>query len=299
MNHKHPFIFSGVSTALITPFKDGGIDRPALRRIATAQVEAGIASLIVCGTTGEAATLREVERDLVLSEVLETVGGRVPVIVGCGTNDTAQTVSLIKRAEALGADGLLLVTPYYNKGTRAGIRRHFLTAAEATHLPIILYNVPSRTGVSLTLADYAALDEHPSVVGIKEASSDIEHAALLCRMLGERTAVYAGNDSAFLPFLSLGACGIVSVVSNLFPREMVQIYSLYTSGSREESRRLFFRLLPMIRLLFEDTNPAPVKYAMAQMGYGNGEVRLPLAPIEVGLRERIGREMAVLSETAE
>lgn len=292
MNHKHPFIFTGVATALITPFADGGIDRESFRRLVRHQIESGVSALVVCGTTGEAATLKEVERDLLLTEALEEGEGRIPIIAGCGTNNTEESVALARRAAALGADGLLMVTPYYNKGTREGVRTHFLRVAESAHLPIILYNVPSRTGVDLSCEDYAALNEHPAIVGIKEASSDVEKAAWLCRALGRETAVYAGNDSLLLPYLSLGGAGIVSVISNLFPSEMVTVCSLYAEGRTAESRALFFRLLPLIRLLFEETNPAPVKYAMARTGYGTGEVRLPLCTVGEGLRRRLERELA-------
>ena len=291
MNTNHHFVFSGAATALITPFKDGAVDREVWQRLLQDQIAQGISALVVCGTTGEAPTLKEVERDLLLSEAVEAAEGRLPVIMGCGTNSTEHSLSLAKRAAALGADALLVVTPYYNKGTREGVRQHFLRIAEEGHLPVILYNVPGRTGVDLSLEDYAVLCEHPNIVGVKEASADCEKAGALCRMANGRFAVYSGNDTLLLPYLSLGGTGVISVVSNLYPAEIGEIIRLFENGKLNEARRLFFKLWPMMRLLFEETNPAPVKYAMSLLGYGNGELRLPLCTVGEGLRRRIFAEL--------
>lgn len=292
--HRKERLFTGAATALITPFKEGKTDLAAFRKLLSFQLRGGIDALIVAGTTGEASTLTDAERDALLSTALEEVQGRVPVLMGAGHNDTARAVAMTRRAAELGADGLLIVTPYYNKGTKTGIRTHFLHIAEAATCPVLLYNVPSRTGVSLSIGDYEALAEHPNIAGVKEAESDIEKFALLCRELSDKMAVYTGNDAQLIPALSLGADGVISVFANLLPTDASRICALWRAGRTEESRALFFRVLPLIRLLFREVNPAPVKYAMSLLCIGNGEVRLPLSPIEEELAAALRTEIYTL-----
>lgn len=289
-------LFRGAATALATPFSDGNIDYPALGRMVEYQIAAGIDALVFCGTTGEAATLTATEYAALCRFAVETVRGRVPVLIGCGTNDTAAACDRARTAATAGADGLLVVTPYYNKGTREGLIRHFTAVADAGELPLILYHVPGRTGVRLSCADLLRLSEHPLVVGIKEASGDIELFADLCAAGGAAPALYTGCDSQILPSLSLGGAGVISVLSNLFPRETGEICRLFFAGRADDSRTLFLRYLPLMRLLFAETNPAPLKCALAHAGQCREEMRLPLYPVPRALRERLHREMETLSQ---
>ncbi|MBR7094982.1 MAG: 4-hydroxy-tetrahydrodipicolinate synthase [Clostridia bacterium] len=290
-NRKKP-PFRGVGTALITPFCDGEIDLTAFRRLVERQITLGADALVVCGTTGEAVTLGNREKAALLATACEAANGCIPVVAGTGSADTRVAVATAKYAEDHGADALLVVTPYYNKGTREGVIKHYLTIADAVDLPIILYNVPSRTGVDLTLPTIARLCEHENIVAVKEASGDIDRAADVYATIGEKCAVYGGNDGEFLPTLSVGGIGIISVLSNLLPREMSDLYQLYREGKCAEATALHARLLPLTRLLFADTNPAPVKAAMASLGLCRDEVRLPLTVPEPALYERLRAEIA-------
>ena len=289
-----PCPFAGIGTALITPMRDGKPDHAAMRRLVEAQIAGGVAALIVMGTTGEAVTLRRSERAAVLATVQEAAGGRVPIIVGTGAPDTRDAITAAKYASAHGADGILVVTPYYNKGTEEGIARHYESIASAADVPTILYNVPSRTGVNLTLPLLFRLSEHPRIVAIKEASGDIGRVADITARLGDRLAVYSGNDAELLPTLSLGGIGLISVISNLYPAEVVRIYRLFTEKKTGEAAKEAARLLPMIRLLFAETNPAPIKYAMSLTGICTPEMRLPLAMPSNALCEKIKAEMKAL-----
>ena len=288
---KLPLPFRGVGTALITPFADGGVDFPALRALIERQMAGGVHALIVAGTTGEAVTLTARERREVLREARLTAGGTVPIVMGTGSPCTREAIERAKEAEEGGADAILVVTPYYNKGTREGIVLHYLAIADAVGIPLILYNVPSRTGVDLPLPAIGRLAAHPRIVAIKEASGSIARVADIIAAHGEKMAVYSGNDGELLPTLSLGGAGIISVLSNLLPSECVRLYSLYTEGRREEAARLSARLLPLARLLFADTNPAPAKYAASCLGLCREEVRLPLAPPEEALKVAIEAEI--------
>ena len=280
-------LFSGVATALVTPFTEDGIDLPTFRRLIDLQINARVSALVVAGTTGEASTLKDKERDALLYEALKATEDRLPVILGCGSNDTERAVFYTKRAKELGAHAALVVTPYYNKGTRSGIRTHFLRIAEAADLPIVLYNVPSRTGVDLSLDDYAVLREHPNILGVKEASDSIEKMARLCAMRKNDFRVYTGNDCMLLPSLSLGADGIISVASGVLPSKMCEIFSLFREGKVEKAQEENARLLPLYSLLFRETNPSPIKYALSLLGLGNGSLRLPLEMPSEGVREEI------------
>ena len=288
--------FRGVGTAIVTPFCDGGIDFETFGRLIEKQV-AYADALIVAGTTGEASTLTDAERDALLSFALERVAGKIPVIMGTGANDTARAALLAKRASLLGADGVLVVTPYYNRGTREGVRRHFLAVAEAADVPVLLYNVPARTGGSLALEDYEALFTHPNIVGVKEAEESVEKFFALCECFGKASAIYTGSDTFLLPSLALGGAGVISVVSNLYPKRMHDAVRAFVCGDISGARRGFAALFPLCRLLFRETSPAPVKEALRLLGYGNGVCRLPLTSPTRELSVLLEKEISRLAST--
>ena len=269
-------IFRGVATALITPFKDDKIDYAALEGLIERQIAAGIDALVIGGTTAEAATLSDVERYELFKASRDMVGGRCRVIYGTGTNDTRVAVRHTEFASMLGCDGVLVVTPYYNKGTDEGVVRHYERIAGASDVPVLLYNVPSRTGVNLSIDTLKRLSENERIVGIKEASDSLERYVAISRIEG--LALYSGNDSQIYPVLSLGGLGAISVVSNLYPEETMEICKQYFSNNRDNSLVLQHRLLPVISALFLETNPAPVKYALAKRGLCTDEMRLPMYP---------------------
>lgn len=271
-------IFEGVGTALITPFSGGDIDYTALGRLIDFQIEAGISALIIGGTTGEAATLSDGERYDLYRFAKERVGGRCALVFGTGTNDTRVAIRHTKFAEELGCDGALLVTPYYNKGTERGVLCHYRKIAESTTLPLMLYNVPSRTGVNMSMHTLESLSEVENIVAIKEASDSADRLTEIGAM-GEKLRLYAGNDSQLFTVLSLGGGGVVSVLSNLAPREMMEIYLCFKAGDIEGARARQMKLLPLIRAMFIETNPAPIKHAMASLGLCSSELRLPLFEI--------------------
>jgi 4-hydroxy-tetrahydrodipicolinate synthase len=269
-------IFSGAATALITPFKDGEIDYEALSGLIEFQIAGGIDALVIGGTTAEAATLSDEERYRLYTFAKEIINGRTKLILGTGTNDTRVALAHSKYAEKIGCDGLLLVTPYYNKGTEEGIERHYLQLAESVDLPIILYNVPSRTGVNLGFNLLKRLSRHPNIVGLKEASDSVDRLVYLAEF-GDELYLYSGSDSQIYPTLALGGKGVISVMSNLIPKATVRLCKDYFDGNYGEALKLQFKLLPLIKCLFLETNPSPIKYAMAQKGFCTPEVRLPLS----------------------
>lgn len=291
ISNKLPCPFRGIGTALITPMRDGKPDHAAMRHLVEQQIAGGVSALIVMGTTGEAVTLRRSERAAVLATVQEAAGGRVPIIVGTGAPDTRDAITNAGYARAHGADGILVVTPYYNKGTAEGIVEHYLAIAEAAKLPTILYNVPSRTGVNLSLSQLCRLAEHPCIVAIKEASGDIGRVADIVATLGDRLMVYSGNDGELLPTLALGGIGLISVISNLYPAKMTAIYRLFCEKRIDEAAKAAAALLPLIRLLFAETNPSPIKYAMSLSGICTNELRLPLTPPSPALCEKLKAEV--------
>lgn len=280
-------LFRGVCTALATPFKDGGIDWAALAELIEIQVAGGVAAICLCGTTGEAATLSDGERLQLVARAGELIGGRCDYVVGVGSPSTARSVSYARFAAANGADALLVVTPYYNKGTHDGITRHFHTIADSTDLPVILYNVPSRTGVDLTVGHLTEIAAHPNIRGLKEAGDSVSKLADFMAALGGKMQLYAGNDAAILPTLALGGSGVVSVLSNILPGEVADICRLFEEGKTEEARRLSLTLLPLTHLLFAETNPAPLKCALSLLGLAEEEIRLPLSPVSETLREKM------------
>jgi len=283
-------IFRGVGTALITPFKSGEIDYEALRGLIEWQIRCGVEALIVGGTTAEAATLTDAERYGLFEFARDTVGGRVKLILGTGTNDTRAAVRHTRRAYDIGCDGVLAVTPYYNKGTEDGIVNHYLQIAEASPLPVLLYNVPSRTGVNLNIRQLKRLSEHENIVGIKEAHDSHDRLISLLE-LGDKLTLYAGNDTAIYTVLSLGGAGVISVMSNAYPTLTTEICNSFFRGEKEESLRLQIRALPLIRALFAETNPAPIKYLMSRLGLCTGEVRLPLSEVTEETKAQIDAVM--------
>ncbi len=271
-------IFRGVGTALITPFSGGDIDFGAFGRLIDHQISEGISALIIGGTTGEAATLSNEERYQLYRFAHERVAGRCALIFGTGTNDTAVAIRHTQLAEEIGCDGALLVTPYYNKGTSRGIVTHYRRIAEATSLPLILYNVPSRTGVNMSIEMLESLGEIENVVAIKEAGDSADRLVSIAAMK-EKLRLYAGNDTQLFSTLALGGDGVISVLSNLAPREMMEIFSTFEAGDIQGAREAQCKLLPLMRAMFIETNPAPIKHAMASVGLCSGEVRLPMFEI--------------------
>lgn len=271
-------IFEGVATALITPFKSGKVDYTALSAIIDMQIDSGVDALVIGGTTGEAATLTDSERYSIFELAHERAGGRVKLIFGTGTNDTAAAIRHTRAAERIGCDGVLVVTPYYNKGTEDGIYAHYASILDSVSLPVLLYNVPSRTGVNLSLSVIDRLIERENLVGIKEASDSADRLVTLAAY-GERLWLYAGNDSQFFTSLALGGKGVISVLSNAYPHLVSQIYTLFRDGRLSESLKAQTAILPLVRAIFAETNPAPIKYLMHTLGYAENELRLPLAPV--------------------
>ena len=280
--------FRGTATALITPFREGEIDYDCLGRLIDIQISAGIDALVIGGTTAEAATLTDEERYRLFEFSAERIDGKTKLIFGTGTNDTRVAINHSKYAEKVGCDGLLLVTPYYNKGTEGGIEKHYLSIAESVNLPTLLYNVPSRTGVNLGFNLIARLSEHPNIVGIKEASDSTDRLVTLASM-SDKIALYSGNDSQVFPTLTLGGLGVISVISNLLPRETKEMTDAYFSGDIAKAREIQFRLLPLIQAMFMETNPSPIKYAMSLRGLCSPELRLPLSEPRESTKKEIER----------
>ena len=286
-------LFTGVGTALITPFQDGKVDEEAFVRLIEFQIREGVSALIVAGTTGEGSTLSGEEHARLITLAVATVKGRVPVIAGTGSNDTAAAIRKTRAACEAGADGVLLVTPYYNKTTQRGLIAHYRAIADASEKPCILYNVPGRTGLNMLPETVAALADHPRIAAVKEASGNISQVARIRRLCGDQVAIYSGNDDQTLPMLSLGALGVISVASNVLPREMSELCALWFAGKTREAEKAQLRLLDVMNALMSETNPIPVKAACARMGYGKNEVRLPLVPME---EEKVDRLMEMMKE---
>ncbi|MGI9252379.1 MAG: 4-hydroxy-tetrahydrodipicolinate synthase [Thermomicrobiales bacterium] len=278
---------SGAMTALITPFRDGNIDIPALRRLVEYQIAGGISALIPCGTTGETPSLTEREADLVISTVVETTNGRIPVIAGTGSNGTHVTLERTRRARELGADAALIVTPCYNKPTQDGLFAHFTAIADAGDLPIVLYNVPGRTSVNMLPETVLRLANHPNIIAIKEASGSIDQASQITAGAPSTFAVLSGDDSLTLPIVSVGGTGVISVLSNILPGPVAALSAAALAGDLTEARRLHLALFDLCRAMFCETNPVPVKAAAAMLGLCRDEVRLPLAPLSEASRRRV------------
>lgn len=272
-------IFKGIATALATPMTSQGIDFDSLARLIDFQIENGINALIPAGTTGESATMSPEERKEVIRFTLKRVDGRVPVIAGTGTNDTRYVLDFTKFACDNGADGVLVVTPYYNKSTQGGLIAHYTAIADASEKPVILYNVPSRTGCNLLPETVSVLADHPMICGVKEASGNMAQVMDLFATCGDRLDIYSGEDGLIQPIMAMGGMGCVSVVSNVMPKETVRLAELMFAGKFKEAAELQLKLLPLIHSLFSEVNPIPVKAALSEMGFGENYVRLPLIPM--------------------
>lgn len=277
---KNEPIFRGVATALVTPLNRDGVDYETFGRLIDWQIGEGINALVIAGTTGEGSTLTDEEHREVLRYAVERAAGRVPMIAGTGSNDTAYAIDLNNYANEIGYDAGLLVTPYYNKATQNGLIRMYTEIADASTKPIILYNVPSRTGVNIEPATYLALADHPMIAGIKEANGNISKIVETAAIVGDRLALYSGNDDQIFPILALGGSGVISVLSNIAPKKTVEICDRFFAGDIAGSRQLQFEMLQLANDLFIEVNPIPVKAAVAAMGFGENYLRLPLTPME-------------------
>jgi 4-hydroxy-tetrahydrodipicolinate synthase len=273
-------LFKGSGVALVTPFKNNKVNFKKLEELINWHIENSTDAIIICGTTGEASTMTKDEKKEVLRFTVEKTAGRIPIIAGTGSNNTADAIEMSKFAESIKVDGLLVVTPYYNKTTQKGLIQHFTAIADEVNIPIILYNVPGRTGLNILPETVAELEKHPNIQGIKEASGDISQVAEIARLCSDNFAIYSGNDDQTVPVLSLGGLGVISVAANILPKEMHDLVFSFLDGKIEESRKMQLRMNGLINSLFIETNPIPVKTAMSVLGMDAGELRLPLVEME-------------------
>ena len=280
-------VFYGAATAIVTPLTENGIDYEQFGRLIDWQIEAGIDAIVAVGTTGEGSTLTDEEHRAAIRFCVERVAGRVPVIAGTGSNDVAYAIDLTKYACEVGADAVLLVTPYYNKATQAGLVQFFAAIADAATKPCILYNVPGRTGCNLLPESVLKLADHENIVAIKEASGNISQIAELAHLVGDKLDIYSGNDDQIVPILSLGGKGVISVLSNIMPKATSDMCKLYFDGKVKEAAKLQLDLLPLVNALFCEVNPIPVKAAVSAMGYCENFLRLPLTPMEKAHEEKL------------
>lgn len=280
-------VFTGVATAIVTPMTENAVDYEAFGRLIDWQISEGVNAIVAAGTTGEGSTLTDEEHREVVKFTVDRVAGRVPVIAGTGSNDTAYAIELTKYACKIGADAMLVVTPYYNKATQKGLIASFTAIADASTKPVILYNVPSRTGCNILPATAAVLAEHPNIVAIKEASGNISQIAELAALTRGKLDIYSGNDDQIVPVLSLGGKGVISVLSNVLPAKTVEICDRFFRGDVAGSAELQLDLLPLVNALFCEVNPIPAKAATAAMGYGKNILRLPLTPMEDANRAKL------------
>ena len=287
-------MFYGAIVATVTPFRNGRLDRGALKRLVKFQINSGTDGIVPCGTTGESATLSFDEHERVIDTVIEAADGRVPVIAGTGSNNTKEAVVLTRYAKRAGASAALVITPYYNKPTQDGLVRHFQAVAESADIPIILYNVPGRTGVNMTAQTVARLAEVPNIVGVKEASGNLNQVCDIVRLTPKKFCVLSGDDALFFPMLALGAKGVISVTSNVAPRQMAELYDTYVIGEISRAREIHYQLWPLFNALFIETNPIPAKTALAMMRKIHEEVRLPLSPMADANRKARAKVLADL-----
>ena len=287
-------IFTGMATALVTPMTSTGVDYDALGRFIDFQIESGINALVAVGTTGENATLEPEDQTAVIRYTVERAAGRVPVIAGTGTNNTEHVLTNTRNACDVGADAVLVVTPYYNKATQNGLIKHFTTVADASTVPVILYNVPGRTGVNILPKTVAALAEHPNIVALKEATGNMAQMVELVRLCGDKIDIYSGEDGIVVPMMSMGAKGCISVLSNVLPKEAVAMTDACLAGDYAKAAAMQCKLLPLINALFSEVNPIPAKAAVSAMGYGEENLRLPLTPMEPATRAVLYEEMRKL-----
>lgn len=285
-------MFSGSMVALVTPFRDGKVDWRSLEALVDFHIQNGTHGIVPCGTTGESATLSHEEHDRVIEAVIKAVAKRVPVIAGTGSNSTEEAVRLTGAAEKAGADGALMISPYYNRPTQEGIYQHYKKVAAAVGIPIIVYNIPGRTGSKIEPETLARLAEIKNVAGVKEATGSVDQAIDVIRLCGDNMAVYSGEDSLTFSLMALGGKGVISTVANITPREMSQLAEACLKGNWEKGRELQFKLVPLIRSVFIETNPIPVKTALSLMGKCGPELRLPLTPMSEGAVKKLKQAMA-------
>ncbi len=284
-------LFQGAATALITPLDERGVDYKKLEKLVTWQIDQGIDALVVCGTTGESSTLTDAEHKKTIEFVVKTAGGAVPVIAGTGSNETVYAIELTEFSSKVGVDGVLVVTPYYNKATQTGLYYTYNLIADHSGVPVVLYNVPSRTGVNIEPATYEKLAQHPMITGIKEANGNLSKIVETFSLVGDKLDIYSGNDDQVVPLLSLGGQGVISVLSNLLPKETSQMCHLYMEGKTKEAAKMQCDYYSLIEALFCEVNPIPVKAAMSLMGYCENYLRLPLTPIEANHFEKLKTAM--------
>jgi 4-hydroxy-tetrahydrodipicolinate synthase len=287
-------MFHGAIVATVTPFRDGKVDAAALRRLVEFQIRSGTDGIVPCGTTGEAPTLSYEEHERVIDLVIQAADGRVPVIAGTGSNNTKEAIALTRYAKKAGADAALVITPYYNKPTQKGLIAHFTAVAGSADIPVILYNVPGRTGVNMAPETVARLAEVPNIVGVKEASGNLAQICDILQMTPKTFCVLSGDDGLYYPMLALGAKGVISVVSNVAPKEMADLYDAFALGEVKKARDLHFRLWPLMQALFIETNPIPAKTALAMMGKIREEFRLPLCAMSDANRKVLAKVLSDL-----
>ena len=285
-------VFTGVCTALVTPFLDEKVNYPLMKQLLQRQVRSGVKAVVLTGTTGECSTLTDQEKLTLFKYAKESVSDSCAIIAGTGTNSTAHTVELSQAAQEAGADALLVVAPYYNKGNAEGIFSHYLAVAHSVSIPIILYNVPSRTGVDIPISVYKRLSSLPNIAGVKEASNDITKIAKIRAACGSNFNIWSGNDDQIVPVMSLGGSGVISVLSNIFPDETVAMTNAALAGDFDTASALQCQLMPFIEMLFSEVNPIPVKYAMKHIGFDCGSCRLPLGCLSTENKSRIDRYFA-------
>jgi 4-hydroxy-tetrahydrodipicolinate synthase len=291
--HTSP-LFEGCATALVTPFQNGSLDKTAFLRLLRRQIEGGIDALVVAGTTGESPTLTDAEKRWLFTAAVREASAtsrKIPVIAGTGSNNTRRACELSRMAEDCGCDGLLVVTPYYNKASEAGLISHYETIADATSLPLIAYHVPSRTGCKMPPAACKRLSDHPRILGLKDATGDLSFTSRVAALCGDSLPLYAGNDDQTLPVLSLGGLGVISVVSNLCPEAMTRLCRLWREGKTAEAKSLQLSLIPLCDALFCEVNPIPVKAGMEMLGLCSDEVRLPLAKADERVRAKVAEAL--------
>jgi len=280
-------MFSGALSALITPFRDGKVDEKAFRDLIEWQIQEGVDGIVPCGSTGESATLSHDEHEKVIEISVNQARRRVPVVAGTGSNATAEAIRLTAHARKIGADGALMISPYYNKPTQEGIYQHYRAVAAAVDIPIVVYNIPGRTGSHIAPETIARLAEIKQIVAVKEASGVMDQTSDILRLCGDRIAILSGDDSLTLPIMALGGKGVIATISNVMPREIHELAAAALTGDFVHARKIHYRMLPLMRALFVETNPIPVKQACAFIGRCQNEVRLPLVPMTAGPAERL------------
>ncbi|GAB4297118.1 MAG: 4-hydroxy-tetrahydrodipicolinate synthase [Desulfuromonadia bacterium] len=280
-------MFKGSIVAIVTPFSQGAVDFEKLRELVEFQISGGTDAIVPCGTTGEASTLDYEEHMAVVKTVIDQVKGRVPVIAGTGSNSTSEAIELTRQAKEAGADGVLLVTPYYNKPTQEGLFRHYSAIADAVAIPQILYNVPGRTGVNMLPETVARLASHPNIVAIKEATGSLQQASEILSLCGDRIDVLSGDDFITFPMMACGAKGVISVLANIMPETVARLVDAFFAGNLETARRLHLQTLKIGNAMFIESNPIPVKTALGMMGKCSDELRLPLCPMSEGNRSKL------------